>query len=484
MIHSERAFALHSRYNPAGEAEKYVNALVFREVPRFLILMEPGRGYMIPLLARKFPEAKIIVIHAEAQESPDTSNLKIPPTVWEPACGVSLERFLEQEIPDIEAAAVRIIEWRPALALYGEAYRRLMAETVAVIKRLDANKRTTRTFGLRWFKNFFRILGALRTVIYQAGPLTPAPCIVAGAGPSLEEAIPLIKGLKTRVPLLVLGVSSGAMAFRERGLVPDLVIATDGGGWALLHLYEGLRGADRPFGLAVSLFSALPSQAGDTPLLLISDGSLWQRLILKELNLPYISLVQRGTVTASALDLAFSLTAGNVFIAGMDLSHRDIRTHARPYSFEGILEAKASRLNPVYAQTFTRSFGILTGGSYNIYADWFARQLTAYPQRLYSLGENHPVFSGLKPWDAADWKKAVPNPSFGIQRLSSEMPLVQQGADTLIRALIDPRTSEAIRRELGPLLFPDNDKEDTTVEDLCNTIEHIAKAYTGNSYHG
>ncbi|MDR2536459.1 MAG: DUF115 domain-containing protein [Treponema sp.] len=479
--------ALHSRYNPIGEAEKYLNALTFREDPRFFILIEPGRGYMIPLLARKFPQTKILVLHVETQEPAvfvSEADIKIPPAVWEPACGIGLEQFLEREIPDIEASAIQIIEWRPALAVYGEEYQRLLVETANFIKRIDANKRTTRTFGVRWFKNFFKTLGMVRNVIYQSGDFTTLPCVVAGAGPSLEESLPLVKDLKHTNPFFVLGVSAAVQSLRVRGVVPDLIISTDGGGWALVHLYECLRGAaaNHPFGLGVSLFGALPSQVQELPLLLISDGSRWQNLILQGLNLPFINLPQRGTVTATALDLAFILTKGNVFITGMDLAHRDICTHARPYNFERFLEEKASRFNPVYSQTFTRSFGILSGGSHSIYADWFGRQLETYPKRLYSLGNNHPVFNNLKPWNLSDWDSkgsTALDKTLGVWTIPAQTNLAEKGVEMLIQALTNPQTSAVIKQELMPLLFPD---KDSTTEALCDTVLYITKAYTRSLY--
>jgi hypothetical protein len=56
--------ALHSRYNPRMEAEKYINALTFQENIHFFILIEPGMGYMVPVLRKNNPQARIIVLHA------------------------------------------------------------------------------------------------------------------------------------------------------------------------------------------------------------------------------------------------------------------------------------------------------------------------------------------------------------------------------------------------------------------------------------
>jgi hypothetical protein len=383
---------LHSRYNPQKEAEKYIRSLNLSPEIRFFILPEPGLGYIIPPLNERFPRAKIIVLHLSDFFTGDDP----VPAVRTPGSGMDLQEFLEKEIPDTEAKTVKIIEWRPALAAYGEDYLRLLSETADFIKRVDANKRTARNFGRRWVSNFFKNLRLLRNIVSYP-PLTRS-IIVTGAGPSLEDSMPLLREMKAGGGL-ILASSSSVPALFAGGLAPDLVISTDGGGWALFHLYEGIRkgtaALSPPFDLAASLTAALPSQCGDLPLLPIGDGSLWQDRLLRELGVPFIALPQRGTVTASALDLAFFLTRGRVFIAGMDLSHRDIRTHARPYSFERFQEERANRLYPLYTQEFIRARAIAAGGSHGIYAAWFSRQLEAYPGRLFSLGNNHPLFRGL-----------------------------------------------------------------------------------------
>jgi hypothetical protein len=411
---------------------------------------------------------------------------------WSPAAGIDLEAFLAENIGDRPASAIRIVEWRPALAHYGEPYLRLLSVAADFIKRSDANFRTVKGFGRRWFRNFLKNLKLLRNFpVYED---IRAPMVITGSGPGLEESIPLIAALKQRQGLFVLAASSSVQALLCGGVIPDLVLSTDGGSWALFHLYECLRDSAgtagaRPPVLAASLSAALPSQCAALPLLAISDGSFWQGLILRRLNIPHIPLVQRGTVTASAIDLALRLGSGKVLIAGMDLGVRDIRTHVRPYSFDRLLAEGASRLNPVYSQAYVRSAGIAGGGSHRIYASWFGSQLKAYPDRLYTLGGNHQVFQGLKEWPEIEFKKlttkdtkdtkdtkkknrengtsvgAVSPPSFEsfVVDPSSPPRIVEVrlpedpaglAVSTLKEALADPRTKGPAAEELAALLFP------------------------------
>jgi hypothetical protein len=327
---------------------------------------------------------------------------------------------------------------------------RIFSETVEYIKRADANKRTAENFGKRWFKNVFKNLAILK----QAPCYRPfaAPLIVTAAGPSLEDLIKRLAKQEGEARPFILAVASSAPALLAAAVPPDLILSADGGNWALLHLYEALRKPSNTV-FAAALTAALPSQLAALPWLPISDGSLWQNTLLQSMGLPFASLPQRGTVTATALDLAFRLCRGHIYIAGADLGHRDILTHARPHSFERLLVEKASRLNPVYSQTFFRASALASSGSHEIYAQWFARQMDAYPDRLFSLGNNSAVFD-KRPADALPRGAAGEKPAPAAIVSLKDRNTPERALQTLLEALDDEAAGKTIIEELAPLLFP------------------------------
>jgi hypothetical protein len=453
-MNQEKIKSLHSRYNPQAEAERYIGSLLLDEKTRFFVLIEPGLGYIVAPLRKRAPGAKIIALHAAKHEKTPSSG--IADAEWFPETGVSIQDFLEGEIPDSEAKEVRLLEWRPALAVYGQTYLVLIEETTAFIKRSDANAKTIKIFGRRWFRNFFKNLEFIKKVISPA-PVS-LPLLVTGAGPALEEAILRIKSEHNRESLFILSASSSAAALEAGEIVPNMVISTDGSSWARFHLYELFRGNGKErCCLAAALSAALPSQCETLPVLLISDGSLWQALVLNELEIPFIALPQRGTVSATALDLAFQLCEGEIFIAGMDLANSDIRSHARPYSFDRFMEEKAGRFNPVYSQTYTRSSTLKAGGSYNIYASWFEKQLDSYPRRLYSFGKNNPIFDSLETENHRSEKtqnrkfEATNPPNFKVSKIKNVNSV--RAFSVLEKALQVPGLSLPIEEELKTLLF-------------------------------
>jgi hypothetical protein len=376
--------ALHSLYDPIKEAERYIESLEIKKDSTHFILLEPALSYIVPVLRKKNPDAKIIALRCsaffEGRGNPDAEyfyNLRI-------------QSFLEQHINDEDISHIQIIEWRPSQDAYGEKYASMLEEIRIFIKRAAANIITEKAFGSRWNKNCLKNLNALKNILtFKPGT---CPVLVCGAGPGLETAIPTIKQFQQREHVFIIAVSSAFLALKEQGIIPNLVIGSDGGNWARLHFIECLRMSSKKQFIAATLNAALPSQCADHPVLVIGDGSAWQSNLLEQI--PHLRFPQRGTVTAAALDAAFQLTSGKVFVSGIDLSDDDLMSHARPYAFDMLIRSKSNRFHPYYSDMFMRKKQEHSGAM-NIYADWFRHYLDHYAGRIFSLGKNHSVFPSI-----------------------------------------------------------------------------------------
>jgi hypothetical protein len=171
-----------------------------------------------------------------------------------------------------------------------------------------------------------------------------------------------------------------------------------------------------------------------------------------------------GTVTATAVELALSLTKGDIYLAGMDLGVKDIRSHVRPYAFDYLQSEKANRFTPVYSQTFTRSSLIQGGGSLDIYSAWFKKQLLSWPKRVYFFDEQN-IFSHAVKNIGNFFKAENTNNKEGNFR--------ERGIKVLLDALKAEKYSPDLKKELVSLLFAG--KEDVSDEDLINLIEKSSR---------
>ena len=464
---------LHSGYDPQNEARRYIDALKIDKDINCFILVEPGMGYMVPVLREKWPGGKILVLHADARFR-DLPGVFQGDAAWYPDSGESAQGFLDAEVP--AAARIRMVEWRPGLNVYGDKVLGLVRESAEFIKRLEAGRRTEAFFGKRWVRNFFRNLALFQnTLMYRKMDI---PVVITGSGPGLEAALPQI--LAVRENVFILAASSSLPALAAGGVTPDMVISTDGGGWALTHLYSVFRPiAPQPVILALSLCAAVPSQCSAVPLLLMNDGSLWQGMALHAIGVPSVLIPQRGTVAASALELALELSGGNIFLAGMDLSVCDIRSHARPNGFDHLLFGCATRLRPVYTQYFLRSGGIKSGGSLDVYAAWFKSRIGSFPKRIFSLGGNHEVFNGLvreNPFGGNGNSRVSGRDNFEpVKQADIPEGRVRRAVEAISAALGDSQYASALKTELAPLLFPS--QTDVPAEEVAGALRKIAKQY-------
>jgi hypothetical protein len=432
-------------------------------------LIEPGFGYLVNALQKKFSNSKIIVLHVEDCFPP----VKVPSISGTDTSKV--QDFLEREVPETDAANIKIIEWRPSMNYYKQAYVSLFSFVVDFLKRADAGKRTTAAFGKKWFGNFFRNLGKVReTLLYKTMDM---PVIITGSGPGLEKAMPLLQ--KRQEDCLIIAASSSLMALSFYSIRADIVMSTDGGGWAPRHIYPFFRKQDNNIvnnvenaaSFAVNLCAALPSQCAGRPMLIMNDGSFWQNVILHELSIPSVIIAQKGTVTACAVELALALTSGNIYLAGLDLCVRDMRSHVRPYAFDHLLYDNASRFAPVYSQSFIRSTQIQEGGSFDIYAAWFKKQLASWPKRIFSLGGGNEVFENALIEERAGKKNT--REYFKAQGVKDNTAnFRKRSADALIAALKNGEYAENLNKELAPMLFPN--EKDITEQQLETAINEAA----------
>jgi hypothetical protein len=237
------------------------------------------------------------------------------------------------------------------------------------------------------------------------------------------------------------------MALLHHRITPDIIIATDGGPWALRHIYPALRHIQKNTILAANLCAALPSQCADMPFLVINDGSFWQSVILHELKIPSVIIPQRGTVVATAAELAFMLSSGNIYLAGADFSILDIRSHVKPYSFDSLFYSCANRLTPFYSTVFKRSNLIQQGQSMDIYASWFSSQLPVWQKRIFSINKSN-IFKEANPLENTE---TIKDNEYIKTVCLNEKPSC--AIQALLSAIKNPEYAENIKQELNSLLF-------------------------------
>lgn len=464
---------LHSRYDPAREAARYLERSLGDTRPATLLLLGTGLGYLIAEARRRFAHSRIIAASAAGacreefrREADHYVDLGATPPEAAVAAALAPE----------DVAGLELLEWEPDLRAargLGERARRAVRETVS---RLNADIATTGFFGRRYLRN------AVRAALFSAGS-RPArrqftgpgerPICIAASGPSLERAADWIRRNRSAVELWAL--SSAAAALEARGLHPDLLVHQDAGFHATLHLRESTAAVLMP------ITAAAPPAGGNRrrETLLFDQSSRIERDVFAALGVRPPSTAETGTVAATATALALALSGGPVYLAGLDLCRDDIRAHARPHAFEPLLHARATRLSPYHSQLAADAFDRSTAAAgdarireergLGTYAAWFRSLPRTLAVRLRRV-EPSPVDIGV---EAGGEDEPAParggrheQPAFELPPF--ELPPPAERAEALLRV------TAAWRQAVGRVLDGEEATGDGEIAYLVSAPDYVA----------
>jgi len=440
--------ALHSPYDPAREAERFAEAALGPETPSTVVVLGEGLGYLTRWVRGVHPSARVLKVHYSEEISRSSSSVsEADGDTWHPGLRVSVGEFLASRIGELDVEGLRMIEWPPSARLFPGLSRTANEALQQCLRELNGSLVTTISVGRLWLRNCVANFLSLGEV-FRGAPCSPQRSIVITAsGPSLESAAPLLREVRADVDIWAL--PSSAPFLREAGLKPDLLVMTDPGFFAIHHLHHAM--PDCPVAMPLSAARGLWRLAAQgsirTRSFLLEQPGLMEEVFLQALGIPAPSIAPHGTVAATAIDLARAFTTGPIILAGLDMSTRDILSHARPNEFERFSLARAWRTAPSYTfwfrssaeQNATRvpgSGGARASLSLRTYAGWLGAQAG---EKVYRLLPSAVALAGMKPLDAASLKELLrcspPSPPGNQLSLSPALPARAQRVSMAQRIL-------------------------------------------------
>jgi len=331
-----------------------------------------------------------------------------------------------------------------ALTSFDEQWYKQVEEKIRSWTARDSvNTATHRRFGQRWVRNFSRNVSAIRDYpgISRLSNLTakqfdnksspisltaeeiadqPPPLFLAAAGPSLDKIKPLLRDIHERC--VIVAVDTNLRFFIKNGIQPDFVLVVDPQFWNNRHLDRCVREKD-------NLQTALIAESAVYPPVLklpfkhkFLCGSMFPLGMFIEKRVdPKTRLGAGGSVASTAWDFARFLGAQEIWIAGLDLSFPDLKTHFRGARFEEISNSSSTRFNPVekwvvraLRDGFPFKAPSVSGGQVttdrrlSLYAAWFEAQFAQNKQiKNYALFHEGLAIKGLQ---AADSQKFLSLP--------------------------------------------------------------------------
>lgn len=368
---------LHSRYNPRKEAHQQVARMDIK-ANSICLCIEPLLGYVLNELEQLLgPKGRILIMDLDeecmqfrAEHLPRYSHCA-DLSFW--------PSFLQLHIHELNMDRVQIIRFPQSEKLYPTEYKELLGVWKQHLNRLKQNRLNSRYMGQARIRNSIKNLK--NTHIWMDFEQKEAgDVLLIAPGPSLSNHLTEIKEYASKLNIFAL---SSAVAFLQHHKIPvDAVFTSDPGYWAALH-YPFIP-KDCPI---IMPLSAKPPTA--TPLCSIvpvKEDNFLSQIVLSE---DCTTVPEFGTVAASALYWLSRKVKGKIFIAGLDLSHEGILSHAKPYSFDSLIYSKSDRLQPLHQQYYHRHYlqdpEKNNSGPLSIYLEWFMKNHYLFKDKIVSI---------------------------------------------------------------------------------------------------
>ncbi|WP_319562249.1 6-hydroxymethylpterin diphosphokinase MptE-like protein [Marispirochaeta sp.] len=364
-----RGRALVSRFNPQREAERFIRSAIPKTSQDSGIILIVGDvlGYIAAAAAKEYAQARIVSLSLNHELMPANPPLRTGDIFWSPASG-SLDSILTKVL-DEEALlheSFDLLEWQPSITAFPGTAAEILEKIQRRVRIINGNITTIKAFGYRWIRN--SISNYLYAQEFCRLSDVQGSALVVASGSSLNRSREFIRSSRA----ILIALPSSLRFLRSLGKIPDMIVQTDPGFYASLHLAEA-RGVQVP--VAAPLFSDSGIRRHTGPFLPLSCGEPFEEALFSLLGLIPLRIPAMGTVAASAIMLSLGLSRAPVMVAGLDLCYDDIHPHVRPHTFDPVFEAAVSRVSPLYSikYRYSRDTASKPGQSAALktYSDWF-----------------------------------------------------------------------------------------------------------------
>lgn len=447
---------LHSAYNPENEAKNVVETIHLSFKPDYFFIIEPGINYLYKLIKQKFPDCKICILRFTKDFDDYNYNADKNFYILDTSAN-SFETDLINFFHDEGILKTHFIQWQPSGKIFKQETDFAWETIKKVIQYSQTILNTNGFFAKRWLKNSISFLKFSKN--FSTIKKGHCDILVTASGISLNSSLNDIK--KIRKEIFLIAVSSSLKPLIYAGILPDMVISTDGGFWAKKHLSPVLLNKALP--VALSPESNCPKKIlQENPIISLCYSDGIGSTLVKKLIPETIFAERNGTVSGTAIEFALSITDGNVYVCGLDLSGSPSFQHTNPNEIETFNSCFDNKINNVETRQTISRFNL---NSLKVYETWFSKNSRKFNNRVIrisngfnyqnKLGEIKDIdFSKIK-IKTNSLKPEITKPfmlKINIQQIKEEITKFSENDDFIkecfpIECLTASRTVDSVERE-------------------------------------
>ena len=330
---------LYSKYNPVRLSQRIAGSAPVREQCIYFV-PSPLLGYGIDVLLQRIPENSIILAIEQSEQMMAVCSSKIARELlgnkritWVRLSNcVSLHKVL-RELNGYSFRRVERVNLNGGSLLPDSIYDELENFIINDVALYWKNRLVIRQLGRLWIRHVYANLGYLANGESEFHSLSElefhgALTLIAGAGPSLEAALPLISNHRDNIFLLATDTALPLLCHAK--LQPDAVLALDTQFWNYLDFHDS-RGNAIPVIADISTYPHILTATGGPCYLFSSTFSSGLEFFrrLEEAGLREDRLDPLGSVGITAVEIAIQYSASPVVLTGVDFAYEKGKSHAR-----------------------------------------------------------------------------------------------------------------------------------------------------------
>lgn len=384
--------ALHSAYNPQKEAERLLDDDALQQKDA-CVFFGCGLGYAVQSFVQKYPKKTLVLVEPELLHF----LLALYATDWESvfahnSCVMVIAGQVDSAfgiMQQIGTDNCHVISTKN-YTMHNSAYFAKLAELIERNKQKDQiNMRTLQKFSHLWLRNMCKnakLASSFDGIMRFKDAFKDLPALVIAAGPSLDDVLESLKILQQKT--VTICVDTALRACISAGIEPDFIVSVDPQYWNARHLDR----LTSPKSILITELASYPQTLRFNCKEILLCSSLYPLgKFLEKRTGDNGALGAGGSVATSAWDFARFIGCSIIYIAGLDLSFPDNKTHFKGSTFEEQAVRTATRLNTVENASYNALYGaypyfaknylggaVLTDKRMSLYAWWFESQYQKY----------------------------------------------------------------------------------------------------------
>lgn len=324
---------MHSKYNPANEAEHFVASINKSD---FFVIAGIGAGYHIEKLSEKFPDSIILAVENSDSELDFVRKNFTSVRILESKKNIyfsTIENFSAQlkqlYIPSVYDS-INFIEHKAWAVQTPERFSHLVDLFKKTINDISSDFSTQAHFGKLWTRNILQNLKHLNSKKSFSFPKDKTALVVA-AGPSLDDF--LLSNKNKLNEYYIIATDTAYKILKRNNIIPDAVFSVDGQNVSTNHFsnltFDDSNNTIYIFELTAN-HSVVNKISRKTKNVIFTYSS--HPLEVFAAGFSTNSLVKidskSGTVTIAAVDFAKNAGFSKIVIAGADFAYSNGKSYA------------------------------------------------------------------------------------------------------------------------------------------------------------